>query len=398
MRAEMTQEDNLSRRTQPLSTTMDEDVSQPITGSNGSAGSAAKDAAAGNKISDGADGAAFKTARPTQADINRSVAARVGMPAGSTSIAPHKEPEATGLDRSIKAYRDWLEAEQYRPESPEERAKRERKERSRRIISAVGDGISALSNLFFTTHYAPSSYKHEQGLSANLERHLDKLKAERQQKADRYYNYAIQLGRLEEEKARMERDQKRQDKADEARDKAAQQADQRFQWELEDRPLARDRRQSEADYAKARAAKEQAVADNAAAIEAEKLRSQQAQTQQRKAAAGASNARAGYYNRRGSTGAKKHHFRGKEYISEKDYTKDVTEAARAYNERHKDDADFEPIITEDMESTAYGKRRSARKPEEFAGEVERRLAEEDADRVPPSRRKSNNDNKPPYRR
>lgn len=300
MRAEMMKEDSLNRRTQALSTTMDEGGAQPITGSNGSAGSATKDGAGGNEISQGVTerateqtvkAPALKATQPTQ------VAARAGMPAGSAAIAPHKEPEVTGLDRSIKAYRDWLDAERYRPETPEERSERERKERSRRIISAVGDGISALSNLFFTTHYAPSAYKHETGLSANLERHLDKLTAERQQKADRYYNYALQLGRLEAEKERLQRDQKRQDKADEARDKAAQQADQRFQWEQEDRPLARDRRQSEADYAKARAAKEQAAADNAAAIEAEKLRSQQAQTQQRKAAAGASAAAARAHDR-----------------------------------------------------------------------------------------------------
>lgn len=377
-------EDNLNRRTQPLSTTMDED----------GAGSAAKDAFAGNKTSQGAEEPIAGSNGNNESLGNNGA----GTPDGATAIMPHKEPEATGMDRSIKAYRDWLEAEQYRPETIEEREKRERKERSKRIIASVGDGISALSNLFFTTHYAPSSYRHERGLSTNLEKHLDKLKAERQQKADRYYNYAIQLGKLEAEKERLDRDQKRQDKADELRNKAADQADQRFQWEMEDRPLIRDRRQSETDYAKARAAKGAAEAENAAALEAEKLKSQQAQTRQREAAAGANNARAGYYNRGGSTGAKKHHFRGKEYISEKDYTKDVTEAARAYNERHKDDADFEPIITEDMESTAYGKRRSARKPEEFAGEVERRLAEEDADRMPPSRRKTNNDNKPPYRR
>lgn len=372
------------RQHQPLSTTMDEDV----------AVSAAKDAFAGNKTSQGAQEPIAGSNGNNESLGNNGV----GTPAGATAIMPHKEPEATGMDRSIKAYRDWLEAEQYRPETKEERERRERKERSKRIIASVGDGISALSNLFFATHYAPSSYIHERGLSTNLEKHLDKLKAERQQKADRYYNYAIQLGRLEAEKERLERDQQRQDKADELRNKAAGQADQRFQWEMEDRPLIRDRQQSEADYAKARAAKGAAEAENAAALEAEKLKSQQAQTRQREAAAGASNARAGYYSRGGSAGAKKHHFRGKEYISEKDYTKDVTEAAIAYNERHKNDAGFQPIVTEYWENTAYGKRRSTRKPEEYAGEVERRLQEEDADQTPPSRRKTNNDNKPPYRR
>lgn len=287
----ITKEKVNERQHQPLSTTMDENAAQePIVGSNGSA---AKDAFAGNKIFQGAEEPIAGSNGNNESLGNNGA----GTPVGATGIMPHKEPEATGMDRSIKAYRDWLEAEQYRPETKEEREKRERKERSKRIIASVGDGISALSNLFFATHYAPSSYKHETGLSTNLEKHLDKLKAERQQKADRYYNYAIQLGRLEAEKERLERDQKRQDKADELRNKAAGQADQRFQWEMEDRPWARARKQSEADYAKARADKEAAAADNAAALEAEKLRSQKAQTQQRRAAAGASAASAAAHNR-----------------------------------------------------------------------------------------------------
>lgn len=42
-----------------------------------------------------------------------------------------------------------------KPETAEERARREKREKSEAILSAVGDGISALSNLFFTSRYAP---------------------------------------------------------------------------------------------------------------------------------------------------------------------------------------------------------------------------------------------------
>ena len=73
----------------------------------------------------------------------------------------------------------------------------------------------------------------------------------------------------------------------------------------------------------------------------------------------------------------------------------MTEAARQYNERHKDDEGFVPIVIEREERTGAGRRKVPRKPEEYAGEVERRLQLEEEDNRPPSRR--NNDNRPPSR-
>lgn len=113
----------------------------------------------------------------------------------------------------------------------------------------------------------------------------------------------------------------------------------------------------------------------------------------------------------------KHRFMGKDYVSTKDYEKDVTEAARKYNERHgklvidygadgkprrgangatimkwEYEEGFVPIRMEREEQTAYGKRTKARRPEEYAGEVESRLkeeAEEDAKKAAEGAKKKN---------
>lgn len=45
-----------------------------------------------------------------------------------------------------------------RSETPEEKEKREKRERRNKMFAALGDGISALSNLFFTTKGAPNMY------------------------------------------------------------------------------------------------------------------------------------------------------------------------------------------------------------------------------------------------
>lgn len=99
------------------------------------------------------------------------------------------------------------QASQYTPESEEERKKRERRERSKKIIGAVTDGLSALGNLYFTTQYAPNMYNHEkQSQLAAVNRWADKLKADREARRDRYDALQGKIGQLGLEKARTVRE------------------------------------------------------------------------------------------------------------------------------------------------------------------------------------------------
>ena len=109
--------------------------------------------------------------------------------------------DSSGYDRKINTLQDIIERLSP-PESEEDRKKRERKEKSAKIISAISDGLSSLSNLFFTTRYAPNMYNHEKtsqlaGQNAAIER----AKKEREANADRYLNFALKLGDIENERA-----------------------------------------------------------------------------------------------------------------------------------------------------------------------------------------------------
>lgn len=66
-----------------------------------------------------------------------------------------------------------------RPETAEQKAAREKKEKREAVMSAIGDGISALSNLFFTTKDAPDSYDPSRSMSAVTRARWDRLRAER---------------------------------------------------------------------------------------------------------------------------------------------------------------------------------------------------------------------------
>lgn len=114
-------------------------------------------------------------------------------------------PAVMGYDQQIAALREAVEKS--KPETEEERKQRERKERSKKIISAVGDGLMALSNLYFTTRGAPNMYDHKtMSQQSPLQEHLDKLKAEREANAERYRQYVLKIGDLQNDKAKTLRE------------------------------------------------------------------------------------------------------------------------------------------------------------------------------------------------
>ncbi len=352
-------------------------------------------------------------------------AARETMPAVSTDVeheTPGLSPEqqqrvdaTAGTDRQIKTIQDWMDAEEHRPETDEERRVRERKEKSKRIIGAVSDGISALSNLYFTSQYAPNMYNHEgSSMTKAVDERLNRLKAERERKRDQYMNFALKLGDLENQRAGTLRElEALQERQRLAREKANREQ-KAFDFEQTLWDDKKREQKGKADTAEQKAITAGAEADAAPeiwedkkALGKAKIKTEGSKVLRNRAGASADYARGASY------GSKKHHFRGKEYLSEKDYTKDVTEAARKYNERHMEEVEeddgmggkkkvrkykdgFVPVVTE----RKNGRATVPRKPEEYAGELENRLAEEERqnnDNTPPSRR-NNNDNTPPSRR
>lgn len=168
--------------------------------------------------------------------------------------AAELEEAVAGVDRRIKTMRDWLDANQ--PESKEDGAKRERMERSRRIISAVGDGLSALGNMFFVSQYAPSMYNHSNGGLRATNGSIERAKAERDRLKAEYEARALKLGELESERARTVRELQAQWEAKRlAKEKAAREAE-AHEWEAVLQPDKQRSASNEADYQESRAVDE----------------------------------------------------------------------------------------------------------------------------------------------
>ena len=138
-----------------------------------------------------------------------------GTEAKAASVKPAETKKATtttpadGVTPRMSYVEMFQKMSPYKPPTEEELEKERKKEKREKIFAAIGDGIAALSNLFFTTQGAPNAYDSKNSLSAKAQERWDKLKKERDENS-RYYTTAyMQAMKNDEEGARDERNWKR---------------------------------------------------------------------------------------------------------------------------------------------------------------------------------------------
>ncbi len=217
----------------------------------------------------------------------------VANPAGVLTPEEQARKDATiGYDRQIEAINTAMKGLEA-PETEEQRKKREKQEKSKRVVGAISDGLRALSNLYFTSRYAPNMYNHEKDSQLNAtDARIDKLKAERERNRDQYINYAINLGTAENGRAATLRElEAQQEKMKMAREKRAEEAE-AHKWKAALQPDIMREQKGKADRAGALATTAKAEADNAPALQAAMLQTEYAHAGAYRASANASNASA----------------------------------------------------------------------------------------------------------
>lgn len=119
----------------------------------------------------------------------------------------------------------------YKPPTPEELERERKKQKREAIFSAIGEGISALSNLYFTSQYAPNAFDPSKGMAATTKKRFDQLKKEREANQREYISGYMRAMQMDADAARDERnwshtierekitDKWRQDTEDRKRDK-----------------------------------------------------------------------------------------------------------------------------------------------------------------------------------
>jgi hypothetical protein len=142
----------------------------------------------------------------------------------TTDATPSTEGE------EFRSYRDILA--KYAPlTSDEDKRKQMRRERRKAIVSALGDGLSALSNLYFTTKGAP-----DQGLKPGMtdaaKKRMDDLRAKWQAEKDKYQDLMLKGLEMDREQGNFLKSYKLQLNADKRADAAEKRSAEEFKKKL----------------------------------------------------------------------------------------------------------------------------------------------------------------------
>lgn len=114
------------------------------------------------------------SAQPSAKDATLPITRSGNIADGPVKVAaPSPMPTAADATSLTTRYqpKKWTNEEIYEylsgftPKTPEELAKERKRHKREAIISAIGDGISAISNLVYTTRYAPNAYTGKDTLS-----------------------------------------------------------------------------------------------------------------------------------------------------------------------------------------------------------------------------------------
>ena len=307
-------------------------------------------------------------------------------------VSPQNNADAVmGYDQQIAALQEA--ANKTKPETEEERKKRERREKSKKIIAAVGDGLMALSNLYFTTRGAPNMYDHKtMSQQTPLQAQLDKLKAEREANADKYLQYSLKIGDLQNDRAKTLRERE----AEQERRKLAREKAQREQeehgWLAALQPDKQREQAGKASKAEQEAVTAKAEADNAPDLYKAKVDTEKARGEAQRASATASRASA----RDHDASARAHDRSNNNEFSAwdengREHKFHSAAAAEAFAKQHGTFEETDVTSSSTTDSETNGKSTTTYKKK--SGYAKRVVP----DNTPPSRR-GGNDNTPPSRR
>ena len=224
-------------------------------------------------------------------------------------------------------------------ETAEDKARREKKEKREKVFSAIGDGISALSNLFYTTRYAPNMYDYSKGLSTKARDRWERINARKDAENRDWVNGYMRALQLDDAKDKDERawqnTLERQAKQDEKDAKAEERAAAKAKQDADMAELNMLLMAGKIDAQQWDAEKKKIEAQYAPQLQEAELKRKKAQTNASNASAGASSARADYY-RNGGSGSKKDHSSLdledgiEEYATKEDYERAVEKWAKEY--------------------------------------------------------------------
>lgn len=185
----------------------------------------------------------------------------------------------------------------YKLPTREEIERENKRRRANKIIAAVSDGISSIANMVGANRGAAPFYDPSTGLSARQKAMYDKLDAERQANRDKWIAAQNNINNINYERTMAALKAKRQRQRDEAADKLAMAKEERDKQMFD---LNVQLQGHKITAAEAEEKIKQVEAKYADQLQQAKVDTEKKKGSSYAASAGASKARADYYNRQGS--------------------------------------------------------------------------------------------------
>lgn len=161
--------------------------------------------------------------------VNADVATPTISPK-TTDTAPTTDATPSTEGEEYHTYRDFF-AKLAPQTSDEEKRKQMRRERRKAIVSALGDGLSALSNLYFTTKGAPDQGI-KPGMTDAAKKRMDDLRAQWQKEKDKYQDFMLKGLEMDREQGNWLKSYKLQKNADKRADAEEERKAKTFEKEL----------------------------------------------------------------------------------------------------------------------------------------------------------------------
>ena len=127
------------------------------------------------------------------------VTKKAPLPTAQPTPAGAEAPEAT-QPKKMSYVEMFRQMSPYKPPTAEELENARKKEKRDKVFAAIGDGIAALSNLYFTTKGAPNAFDPRNSLSAKARERWDKLNKEREENARYYMQEAMKAQALDDDR------------------------------------------------------------------------------------------------------------------------------------------------------------------------------------------------------
>lgn len=120
-------------------------------------------------------------------------------------VTPVPEQQTPPEKKKLSYVELFQQMSPYKPPTPEELEKERKKQKREAIFAAIGEGISAMSNLYFTTQYAPNAYDPSKGMAATTKVRFDQLKKDREENQRQYMEGFMRAMRWDAEDERDDR-------------------------------------------------------------------------------------------------------------------------------------------------------------------------------------------------